>query len=525
MLSNKPIVCTFDIMTIENYISVIEDLSRDLPAEIRYRRLLEAIRQSIPCDAIGLLRLHGNHLQPVAFNGLREETRGRRFLLSQHPRLEAILSSRQLVRFDADSDLPDPYDGLIHIPEGGLHVHDCMGVSIYIDDQPWGVITLDAIRAGQFDGIEPRQQELAVTLTRAVITAAERIEQLQLQLQHGHQVTAQLNRELAATEVIGSSVVMQRLLSDIDVVAPTPLAVLIEGETGVGKEVVARRLHLKSDRYDQPLVQINCAALPETLAEAELFGHTRGAFTGASEARSGRFELADGGTLFLDEIGELPLALQAKMLRALQEGEIQRMGSDTPIKVDVRIIAATNRDLVKEVEAGRFRADLYHRLSVFPMKVPPLRERAEDVLQLAEYFLERDQHRLNIHKLRLGDDARHSLLAYSWPGNVRELEHTLSRAALKANREQSRDGLVQICARHLDLSDMPSVPDIDVQIPEHGVEGVISLNVATHVFQARMIEKALAKCGNNVAAAARGLQLDRSNLLRMMKRLGIVSGQ
>lgn len=512
-------------MTLENYITVIEDLSRDLPAEIRYRRLLEAIRQSIPCDAVGLLRLQGDHLRPVAFNGLREEARGRRFLLSQHPRLEAILGSRELVRFPVDCELPDPYDGLIHVPDGGLHVHDCMGVSIYVDEQPWGVITLDAVSAGQFDGIEPRQQELAISLTRAVVTAVERIEQLQQQLKHGHQVTAELNRELAATEVIGRSTAMQRLLADIETVAPTSLAVLIEGETGVGKEVVARRLHVKSDRYDQPLVQINCAALPETLAEAELFGHTRGAFTGANEARSGRFELADGGTLFLDEIGELPLALQATMLRALQEGEVQRMGSDTPIKVDVRIIAATNRDLLQEVEAGRFRADLYHRLSVFPVTVPPLRERTEDILQLTEYFLERDQHRFNIHKLLLAEDARQSLLAYSWPGNVRELEHSLGRAALKASREQQRNGLVHIHARHLDLLDVPLPPGVDSPVQPHPLDSNFSLGAATRLFQAQMIEQTLAKCGYNIAATARELQLDRSNLLRMTRRLGVATGK
>ncbi len=507
-------------MSLEHYITVIEDLSRDLPAEVRYRRLLEAIRHSIPCDAIGLLRLEGDLLRPVAFSGLREETRGRRFLLTQHPRLQAILESRQLLRFDADSDLPDPYDGLMYVPDQQLHVHDCMGVSIYIDDKPWGVITLDAVQPGQFENVEPRQQDMAITLTQAVITAAERIEQLQQQLRHGHQVTAELNRELGASEFIGSSAVVRRLLGDVDVVAATPLTVLIEGETGVGKELIARRLHLKSSRINQPLIQINCAALPETLAEAELFGHTKGAFTGAAEARAGRFELADGGTLFLDEVGELPLALQAKLLRALQEGEVQRMGSDHAIKVDVRIIAATNRDLEKEVEAGRFRADLYHRLSVFPLRVPALRERGDDVLQLAEYFLERNQHRLNIPKLLLDDAARRALLNYSWPGNVRELEHLLSRAALKASRTPTAGGLVQIGARHLDLSDV-SAESLEESAPAPVASGGGSLTSQTHAFQAQVIEAALRRTGFNVAAAARELGVDRSNLLRLMKRLGV----
>jgi anaerobic nitric oxide reductase transcription regulator len=513
-------------MTFEYYTAVIEDLSRELPAELRYRRLLEAINHTLPCDAIALLRLNGNHLQPVAFLGLRTETHGRRFLIEHHPRLAAILASRQPVRFDSDSPLPDPYDGLLQNVDE-LHVHDCMGVSIYIDDQPWGVITLDATRSGQFDEIDPRQQQLAITLTRAVITAAERINQLQQQLHRGHEVTAELNREMAAGELIGSSTSMQRLLDDIDVVAATPLTVLIEGETGVGKELVARRLHLKSDRLEQPLIQLNCAALPENLAEAELFGHTKGAFTGANEARAGRFELADGGTLFLDEVGELPLALQAKLLRVLQEGEVQRMGSDHTSKVNVRIVAATNRNLEQEVANGRFRADLYHRLSVFPIKVPPLRERGDDVLQLAEFFLERDQHRLNIQKLLLSASAQAALQSYSWPGNVRELEHLLSRAALKATRSQSTAGLVHIETGDLGLELNSEAPSHYNPSPANRTVPTLSdgsLREQTEAFQRQLISQALAQHQHNIAAAARSLAVDRSNLLRIMKRLGLHDG-
>lgn len=293
-------------MSFEHYLAVIEDLSRELPTEIRYRRLLEAIRYTIPCDAIALLRLTAEGLCPVAFLGLREEIRGRRFQPEHHPRLKAILDSRQLVRFAADCPLPDPWDGLMHLPGDALRVHDCMGMSVQVGDRDWGVITLDAARPGQFDEVEPGQQQLAITLTRAVITAAERIARLQRQLHRDREVAAELNRELLPSGILGTSPCITRLLADVDTVAPTSLSVLIEGETGVGKELVARRLHLQSDRADKPLVYLNCAALPESLAEAELFGHTRGAFTGAERARAGRFELADGGTLFLDEVGELP---------------------------------------------------------------------------------------------------------------------------------------------------------------------------------------------------------------------------
>ena len=518
-------------MKTAHYLDIIEDLSRQLPSEERYRRLLVAIRETIPCDAIVLLRLTHDTLEPLAFEGLSPEAAGRRFKVDQHPRLERILSSRNLVRFDSDSDLPDPYDGLINTPNHELHVHDCMGISLYIDEKPWGVITFDALRPGQFEDIEPRQQQAAIALTRSVITAVQRVNLLEHRLSHGHDVTAELNRDSGASDVIGNSLVMQQLLRDIDTVAPTPLTVLIQGETGVGKENIAHRLHLQSDRFTQPLVQINCAALPEALAESELFGHTKGAFTGPTSERSGRFELADGGTLFLDEVGEIPLPLQAKLLRALQEGEIQRAGSDHPIQVDVRIIAATNRDLKEEVKAGRFRADLYHRLSVYPVTVPPLRERGKDVLMLAEFFLERDQHRLNLRKLTLDQASKQALLSYHWPGNVRELEHLLSRAALKASsqtagsltdlkKDPTGKALVTIKPAHLGLESSPA-PQQQEAGPAVELDTQRSLKEATENFQREQIRQALAQTHQNVSSAARLLKVDRSNLLRLIKRLGL----
>lgn len=515
-------------MTIEHYIDVIEDLAQQLPSQERYQRLLHAIRQAIPCDAIALLKLNHDNLEPLAFQGLSPETRGRRFKLGQHPRLDQILSSRHLVRFDSDSTLPDPYDGLIETPDHQLHVHDCMGISLYINQKPWGVITLDALRPGQFDNVDPQQQQAAIALTRSVITAVQRINLLEKQLSHGYDVTAELNRDLSGKDIIGNSLAMAQLLKDIETVAPTPLTVLIQGETGVGKENIAHRLHLHSERFNQPLVRINCAALPEALAEAELFGHTKGAFTGADKERAGRFELADGGTLFLDEIGELPLPTQAKLLRALQEGEIQRAGSDIPIQVDVRIIAATNRDLKEEVKAGRFRADLYHRLSVYPVTVPPLRDRETDVLMLAEFFLERDQHRLNLRKLTLDRAAKRALMAHTWPGNVRELEHLLSRAALKAGSQQNEKnkgstgtkGIVTIQPSHLGLEIYTGQKEQPATVQRtQPLEK--SLKEATEDFQREHISQALSLSDSNVSAAARLLGVDRSNLLRLIKRLGI----
>jgi transcriptional regulator with GAF, ATPase, and Fis domain len=230
--------------------------------------------------------------------------------------------------------------------------------------------------------------------------------------------------------IIGSSEPMQKVYELMSLVAPSNATVLIAGETGTGKELIARGIHEASARRGEMMVRINCAALPSHLIESELFGYERGAFTGALERRAGKFELADKGILFLDEIGELPLGLQAKLLRVIQEREFERLGGKITIKADVRIIAATNRDLLSEVDAGRFRPDLFYRLNVFPILLPPLRERREDIPQLAHYFLSRynKNHSCNITGISAG--TMRQLSAYDWPGNVRELENIIERSAL-----------------------------------------------------------------------------------------------
>jgi anaerobic nitric oxide reductase transcription regulator len=222
---------------------------------------------------------------------------------------------------------------------------------------------------------------------------------------------------------------MQQLKQEISIVAGSELNVLITGETGVGKELVVRAIHQGSARAANPLVYLNCAALPESVAESELFGHVIGAFTGAIQHRAGKFEMADNGTLFLDEIGELSLSLQAKLLRVIQYGDLQRVGDDRVKRVNVRILAATNRNLKQAAVDGAFRLDLYHRLSVFPLFVPPLRERASDIALLAGYFCERCRIKLGLVQLTLCAEALFTLEQYSWPGNIRELEHVIYRAA------------------------------------------------------------------------------------------------
>lgn len=267
----------------------------------------------------------------------------------------------------------------------------------------------------------------------ATARAFEEIEALKKRLElENEYLREEVTRSGAFGELVGQSPALGMVSRQIDLVAPTDSAVLILGESGTGKELVARELHRRGQRAAKPLIKVNCAAIPRELYESEFFGHLKGSFTGATRDRIGRFELADGGTLFLDEIGEIPLDLQAKLLRVLQEGELERIGEERTRKVDVRIVAATNRDLKAEAEAGRFRLDLYYRLSVFPVELPPLRKRPEDIPLLAEHFLTLLSRKLGRSKPRLTLASVQSLQKYSWPGNVRELQHVLERAVITA---------------------------------------------------------------------------------------------
>jgi transcriptional regulator with GAF, ATPase, and Fis domain len=263
--------------------------------------------------------------------------------------------------------------------------------------------------------------------------AFEEIESLRARLEEENQYLRQeVTEAVGASGIVGGSPALKKVLQQIQLVAPTDAAVLITGESGTGKELVARALHEKSARKDRALIKVNCGAVPETLFESEFFGHVKGAFTGVMKDKPGRFELADGGTLFLDEIGEVPLAMQAKLLRVLQEQEIERVGDTRVRKVNVRIVAATNRDLKKEVAAGRFRQDLFYRLGVFPIEVPPLRERSEDIAPLAAHFVRLAAKRMNRPVPRFSKAHAGQLAAHDWPGNIRELQNTVERAVILA---------------------------------------------------------------------------------------------
>jgi transcriptional regulator with GAF, ATPase, and Fis domain len=263
--------------------------------------------------------------------------------------------------------------------------------------------------------------------------AFEEIERLKAQLELENTLLQEEVREAGAFgEMIGQSAALKHVLRQIEVVAPTDAAVLILGESGTGKELVAREIHKLSRRRDHPLIRVNCASIPRELYESEFFGHVKGAFTGALRDRAGRFEAAQGGTLLLDEVGEIPLELQSKLLRVLQEGQYERVGEERTRTVDVRIIAASNRDLPKEVETGRFRRDLYYRLNVFPIRVAPLRERKEDIPLLAAHFLEKSARKLKLPPARLTQAHIAQFHNHDWPGNIRELQNTIERALILA---------------------------------------------------------------------------------------------
>jgi PAS domain S-box-containing protein len=263
--------------------------------------------------------------------------------------------------------------------------------------------------------------------------AYQEVKQLkeQLQLERDY-LREEVNTTGRFGEIIGESEALRRTLSQVEAVAATPASVLILGESGVGKEMIARAIHMHSDRAEKPMIKVNCASIPNELFESEFFGHVRGSFTGAHQDRIGRLQMADGGTLFLDEVGEIPLSQQGKLLRALQENEFERVGDDKTMKVDVRVVAATNRDLSKEVKAGRFREDLYYRLSVFPIEVPPLRDRVEDIVPLAVSFLEESCCELGKDILKLSKANASQLRSHSWPGNIRELKNTIERAVISS---------------------------------------------------------------------------------------------
>jgi len=509
-------------------LEVATDLTAALSTEARYRRLVEAVRKVFPCDAASLLRLEGDELVPMATAGLADETMKRRFSPARNPRLDAILRSRYPVRFPADDPRPDPFDGLLAgAGKKTTEVHACMGCSLRVDADLVGALTIDALSPGAFDDVDDAELALFAALAAAALRTAGLIDSLSgLAEKRGLVAETMVEETLRSHggEILGESPAIQSLRQEILVVAASDLPVLILGETGTGKELVARSLHALSSRSKQPLVQVNCAALPEAIAESELFGHVKGAFTGAVANRAGKFEIADGGTLLLDEVGELPLSIQSKLLRALQSGEIQRVGHDRMLKVDVRVLGATNRDLTRKVKEGRFRPDLFHRLSVFPIHVAPLRDRREDIPLLARHFLDRALVKLGLRNAVFSPAAQRLLQAYDWPGNVRELEHVVLRGLLRAASTRPAGTQAVVEPTHLGLTETASLAPA---VPAHQEGSMVAvalgldLHSAVDLFKKDYLLRTLDANAGRWTDVASTLHLDRGNLYRLRARLGL----
>ncbi|HZL19530.1 MAG TPA: sigma-54 dependent transcriptional regulator [Polyangia bacterium] len=369
---------------------------------------------------------------------------------------------------------------------------------------------VEAVKLGAFDYLEKpfEQEQIRQVVAKAISTYA-------------------LSRKDARPEepsergrfrLVGQSPAIRQIYGVVEKVANTPSTVLISGESGTGKELIARALHENSNRHAGPFIKINCAAIPKTLMESELFGYDKGAFTGAVGAKPGRFELAHGGTLFLDEIGEIPVEMQVKLLRVLQESEFERVGGIKTIKVDVRLVTATNRDLLEEIAAGNFREDLFYRLNVVPIQIPPLRERREDIPLLAEHFIAKFNERLKKQIVSISPEAVAELVGYNWPGNIRELENLMERTILFCEDPEIR------------VSDLP--PEIVGAAPASAatVEGEPrpaggslkeAVRAETERVERELIQRALDATGGNVTQAARKLKISRKSLQTKMKELGL----
>jgi two-component system nitrogen regulation response regulator NtrX len=358
-----------------------------------------------------------------------------------------------------------------------------------------------ATKLGAFDFIEK-----PLSIEKTVLTVRNALRQRQLERANA-EMSAELSAEYA---MVGESVAMRALRKQIAVVAPTDGRVLISGESGAGKELVARAIHAQSRRAAAPFIEVNSAAIPEELIESELFGHVKGSFTGATAAKKGKFELADGATLFLDEVSDMSANVQAKVLRVLEEQRFEPVGSNTPINVDVRVIAATNKRLDEEIEKGTFRADLFFRLNVIPFEVPPLRERVEDVPLLIEHFNQRFATAYGRQPKQFDPEAIELMQRYSWPGNVRELRNTIERVVILHQN------------RRVSITDLPAFGDAE---PPASSYRFPSFKEASDAYHREFIQRKLDEAEGNVSRAAELMGIDRSHLYRRMKALGISARQ
>ncbi|MCA8926143.1 MAG: sigma 54-interacting transcriptional regulator [Planctomycetes bacterium] len=475
------------------------------------RQGLDCLRRVVPYDLATVFLLDEGGLRVHMARGplANEDVRQRRVTLDEFPSLRDVLETRraravlEAEHAHGDGDL---FDGVLDLPHG----HSCMVVPLCAGDRCHGLLALDRNRCEPYDEATVAVAEAyGAILALAYHNARQRLALAQLNAQGLEQTRRLEQRWLGEPlNVLRDSVApcMRRVVTQATQVAATDTPVLILGETGTGKERLSRAIHAWSARAAAPFVALNAAAIPEGLVESELFGHVKGAFTGALRDRPGAFQAANGGTLLLDEIGDLPLDLQTKLLRVLQERQVQPVGGERVVPVDVRVIAATHVDLEGAIEAGRFRRDLYYRLAVFPLALPPLRERLEDLPQLCEALLTEQAQRTGRSGLRVGASALTAMRAYAWPGNLRELANALERAAILCKGSE-------IGPEHLTLAGGPA-PGGPADDP--------ALTLAE--VQRRHIRRVLERTGGKIAGeggAARLLGLKPTTLRSRMQKLGV----
>jgi transcriptional regulator with GAF, ATPase, and Fis domain len=497
----------------------LKDLARlattDDAVDDLLRRGLEWLGRITPFDLATVFDLHESRLVVRMARGRLADDRVKQhsITLDRFPTIRAVLENRRARAFteaDHAHGDGDPFDGVLDLPDG----HSCMVVPLCAGDRCFGMLALDRERCETFppqvvDLVEVYAQMLALALVNA--EQREMLDRLRNQ-ERDH--VRLLESELLGDEGLleeSRTLAMRDLARRARQVAQTETPVLIRGETGTGKERLARALHAWSKRAERPFVKMNCAAIPSGLLESELFGHVKGAFTGATRDRAGRFQTANGGTLLLDEIGELPIELQSKLLRVLQEGTFEPVGSDRTVKVDVRLLAATHVDLEQAIQKRAFREDLYYRLNVFPLTLPPLRERLEDLPALCDALLKEQAQRTGRAGHRVGAEGLAKLRSYPWPGNIRELANVLERATILATRA-------------LLGTDVLDVPEVVTPLKANALPATPTRVPTLDELQIRHIQEVLALTDGRVyghGGAAELLGLKPSTLQSRMQKLGV----
>ncbi len=506
---------------------LMQVLGASLNVQEVFDRLAEEVRPVLDFDimGIGLLSSSGRELEMLAEvdYAATDDRRPPRMLLDDFSFAARVEAGEAIIIRDALEELDPDRPGDRRILDNGGR--SCMAVPLWFGERVGGGLYFGKRQPHWFD---PADVELATGIAGQLVLALQHQrlaeEQRRLALAEGRarrlerrveSLESALDERYGFDRILGRAPSLREALARAAKVAPTDTTVLITGESGTGKELVARAVHHGSGRVEGPFVAVNCAALPDTLLESELFGHERGAFTGADRQRPGRFERAAGGSLFLDEVGELSQAVQVKLLRVLQEREFERVGGTATLRADVRLIAATNRDLAAAVAAGRFREDLFYRLNVVSVHLPPLRERGDDVLLLADHFVRTIGARMGKGEPGLSRDAREALLAHPWPGNIRELANAVERALIL---QEGEDGTL-ITAADLGLGGPGPVADRDAPPPPSAAIGPGGGSLAE--WERQMVVDALGRAKGNKSRAARLLGLTRSQLYTRMKRFGL----